>query len=107
MIRTAAQIQATRTSGYTDGQWVKSVRTRRHGIYSTYTNGGCRCRPCTDAMRRYRADRTARIRRDGLPPYAVHGTLHTYANLGCRCAPCTEANRLHCRTYQLRRRGAS
>ena len=75
---------------------------RRHGRYSTYTHGRCRCVECRAAHRRYSRDRRMRALRFGLPPGVEHGTYHAYCNLGCRCDDCKAANTAYCRAYQQR-----
>lgn len=59
-----------------------------HGTLSRYNNHGCRCEPCMDAMRTYRAEYAAR-KAAGAPTrrYRLHGTLDTYDD-GCRCRRC-------------------
>lgn len=54
-----------------------------HGTISAYANG-CRCEPCRDAGKAFRA---------GVPAdYKRHGTLTGYTH-GCRCQDCKQAAR--------------
>ena len=75
-----------------------------HGEQSGYY-AGCRCEPCTaantDRIRKARADRHERMRRD--PSVAPHGTASTYQNWGCRCADCTAAKRQQFKQYVAER----
>lgn len=52
-------------------KWQALVKTRQkiladnpdaapHGVYDTFKNWGCRCRPCHEASRRNRAERESR-----------------------------------------------
>ena len=75
-----------------------------HGTHGRYSNHGCRCDLCKQAIRDYRAE--LRVRK-GLPPQeprraAEHGTHGRYSNHGCRCDACTKANRDDCREYDYR-----
>jgi hypothetical protein len=45
-----------------DGRWVAPVHPDQHGSMSTYTNRGCRCWPCTEAMRVHDREYKARKR---------------------------------------------
>ena len=46
-----------------NGRLVAPLPPRCHGRLSTYTNHGCRCRPCTEANNRYGASTRKRGRR--------------------------------------------
>ncbi|MBB4915066.1 hypothetical protein [Streptosporangium saharense] len=75
---------------------------RVHGRASTY-NTGCRCEPCTTAVReRLRATRV-RLRQRAVdhPELVPHGTSGAYHNWGCRCVVCKSAQ--SARQYRARR----
>jgi hypothetical protein len=57
------------------------------GTYASYTNYACRCDPCKQAGRDYRANRKKHAVESNFADY-VHGN-DTY-NLGCRCAICVK-----------------
>ena len=65
-----------------------------HGKASTYTNYGCRCELCKEAIRltakKRRASRGATLAGDD----PRHGTLTGYNSWGCRCERCREATRV-------------
>lgn len=84
-----------------------------HGHYSRYTNHGCRCLKCTNALRLYRQKyRQARSVADGricscgdprCPRRSVRPIKHgisAYDNHRCRCEICVTAMR----EYQRKRR---
>lgn len=71
-----------------------------HG-YGKYTNGGCRCDVCRQAMATYQ--RAARARRAALPERQIpHGTVNGYANYDCRCDSCAAAKRAANREFRER-----
>lgn len=84
-----------------DGRLV-APNAGRHGLYTTYGNWSCRCKPCTDAhaaeVARKRLERVATLELVDDHLVAVrakgHGSVNTYNNWGCRCEPCTEAARI-------------
>lgn len=60
---------------------------QRHGSNAGY-NRGCRCEPCVEARKAYRAERKANP--VGRVEKADHGTIAKYTH-GCRCQPCRDA----------------
>lgn len=65
-----------------------------HGVYSTYRNWKCRCKPCIQAHTLFMAEVRKRMRERlaADPTCAVHGRNSTYVNWGCRCRPCQDAH---------------
>lgn len=73
----------------------------KHGSNATYQTHGCRCVPCVDAARAYRAAYKATIlqRVTDNPERSTlkHGTRSKYNIESCRCDQCTEAERIYSR----------
>lgn len=60
---------AARKNGYDRRRGAKPRRKPRHGTWSAYTNLGCRCPACHEAMLEYHADNRAGVlRRDADDP---------------------------------------
>lgn len=75
----------------------------RHGTNTGYMNHGCRCEPCKEARKAYRAERRAN------PPKpratnSAHGTNSRYTK-GCRCDECRAAATAWAKDYRVRRLG--
>lgn len=69
MAMTAEQMRTYRQRYYAERVLIdgRLVSPRgRHGVDSTYMNYGCRCEPCTIAMRAYNHRRRARYVRNAL-----------------------------------------
>lgn len=73
--------------------------TWKHGKTSTYTNKGCRCEECREAVRKYQQSRAKNPggKRGRKPSEIVHGTQTGYYTKKCRCEECTEA----AKAYQM------
>lgn len=61
-----------------------------HGLYSSYTNFGCRCDACAEAGAQYRD----KYRKENMPD-GVHGTYSGYSTWKCRCRFCKMAGKQH------------
>jgi len=81
------------------GRWFSPAAP--HGTANGYSNYGCHCPPCKDAVnaaivarrRRFYAQRVlvgGRLVHPG--PGTRHGVADTYKRLGCRCLPCCVAH---------------
>lgn len=96
----------------------------KHGRTGTYTNHGCRCEPCCEAMRQQARDWYARnlkvpggssrgqagpCREGGGKTETCrcenvrHGRYATYMNHGCRCEDCSRARLRYDRKANARR----
>jgi hypothetical protein len=73
-----------------------------HGTVNGYTNRRCRCTPCLQAERAYKA--AWRAAHAGDVPDGYHGRRSTYINRGCRCDPCREAAMRYQRDYRAKQR---
>lgn len=65
-----------------------------HGVWSTYRNWGCRCKPCVQVNTVAVAQTRKTLRERLLADFhaATHGLNSTYLNWGCRCRPCKDAH---------------
>ena len=62
----------------------------KHGILSTYTNGGCRCDRCRKAMSTYSRERYARLKKEATPapvkrPRRVRGSVAVRSKIAEQC----------------------
>lgn len=64
----------------------------KHGTYSRYVHGPCRCEPCTEAATAYKRHWVKAASARPIPDH-VHGTWGGYVNYRCRCTPCRDAAR--------------
>ena len=61
----------------------------RHGTIGGYTNHGCRCTACTEALRVSHATWKANA------PEPNRHDFSTYVNYGCRCPQCRESHTVY------------